>query len=110
MRKVRYFKCGVFFVLLSVFTMGQLYATDTLYLNRGNSFCRKGKYDWAISDYNKALELNPKFTEAYYNRGLAYYGKGEYDNAIRDFDKALEISPVFAEAYNNRGISYNDKG
>ena len=44
-------------------------------LKSGNSYCRKGKYDWAISDYNKALELNPKFTEAYYNRGLAIMAK-----------------------------------
>ena len=32
----------------------------------------KGQYDKAIADYNKAIELNPKFTGAYINRGLAY--------------------------------------
>ncbi len=58
MRKVGCLRWWVILVLLSVFTMDQLYATDTLYLNRGNSYYRKGKHNWAISDYNKALDVN----------------------------------------------------
>ncbi len=92
MRKVGCLKFWVIFVLLSVFTIGQLYATDDLYLHQGNSYYRKGKYNRAISDYNKALELNPKFAEAYYNRGLAYKSKGEYDRAITNYDKALDAN------------------
>ncbi len=38
------------------------------YLNRGIVYQRKGQYDQAISDYNKALEINPRYALAYYNR------------------------------------------
>jgi Flp pilus assembly protein TadD len=55
----------------------------------------------AISDYTKALEINPRDAEAYYNRGIAYGEKGQYDEAISDYNKALEINPISAEAYNN---------
>ncbi len=42
------------------------------YYNRGLEYQRKGQYDKAISDYTKAIEINPKYAVAYYNRGLAY--------------------------------------
>jgi len=44
------------------------------YYNRGNAYYNKGNYDQAISDHNKAIEINPKYAKAYYNRG-ATYGK-----------------------------------
>jgi len=80
------------------------------YFNRGVTSYKKGQLDQAISDYTKALEINPKYAEAYYNRGNVYSDKGQYDQAISDFTKALEINPKYAEAHYNRGIAYVKKG
>jgi tetratricopeptide (TPR) repeat protein len=55
------------------------------YVRRGNDYAKKGQYDEAISDYNKALEINPRYAEAYCGRGLAYDNKGQYDQAISDY-------------------------
>ena len=61
----------------------------------------------AISDYNKAIELNPRFADAYVIRGLAYaQGKGQFDKAIADYNKAIELNPRYAKAYYNRGLAY----
>jgi tetratricopeptide (TPR) repeat protein len=76
---------------------------------RGLAYEEKGQCDEAISNYTKALEINPRDAEAYYNRGIAYDNKGQYDQAISDYTKALEINPRDAEAYYNRGIVYNRK-
>ena len=76
------------------------------FYNQGVAHSKKGETDLAISDYNKALEINPKYDGAYINHGVAYGQKGEYDQAISDCNKALEINPDFAEAYHNRGIIY----
>jgi len=70
------------------------------HIKRGNDHLNKGEYDQAISDYTKAIEINPRFAATYYNRGLAYQNKAEYDQAIPDYNKALEINPRLAEAYN----------
>jgi len=56
-----------------------------------------------ISEYTKAIELNPKFAMAYVKRGMAYHKKGQYDQAISDFNKAIELNPEYAKAYSNRG-------
>ncbi len=71
------------------------------YNNRGIAYGEKGQYDQAISDFNKALEINPRYNKAYNNRGITYRLKGQYDQAILDFNKAIEINPIDAEAYNN---------
>ena len=83
--------------------------TDS-YLNRGVAYGKKGLYDQAIVDFNKAVELNPRDATAYYNRGISYGKKGQYDQAIVDFNKAIELDPRDAAAYYNRGISYEKRG
>jgi tetratricopeptide (TPR) repeat protein len=60
----------------------------------------------AISDYTKAIEINPKNADTYYNRGLIYYKQRNFTQAISDFTKAIEINPKNAGAYNNRGVAY----
>jgi tetratricopeptide (TPR) repeat protein len=83
---------------------------DAVHVNRGNDYAEKGQYDQAISEYTKAIELNPRFADAYYNRGNAYHDKGLYDHAIRDYTRAIEIDPEHASAYFNRGNMFHDAG
>ena len=64
----------------------------------------KDEHDLALSDFNKALELNPMDAKTYYSRGNIYREKGDYDLAISDYSKALEIDPNYASAYNNREL------
>jgi tetratricopeptide (TPR) repeat protein len=61
-----------------------------------------GRFDKAIADYDKAISLNPRDSQAYNNRGRIFEKMGELDKAIADFDKAVALNPSNAEAYNNR--------
>ena len=74
------------------------------YLQRGNESHALGNYKEAITDYDKAIELNPEYAEAYNNRGLAKFNLGKYKEAIKDYDKAIELNPKYAKAHNNRGF------
>jgi tetratricopeptide (TPR) repeat protein len=78
--------------------------------NRGTIYSKSGKLTEAISDFNKAIELNPKDAVAYNNRGNAYGKSGKLTEAILDFNKAIELNPKYDEAHNNRGNAYSDSG
>lgn len=76
---------------------------------KGALYASQGQYLQALDNYNKALEIEPNFTNAYINRGLLYRGNKKYDMALKDYTKALEIDPTSATAHNNRGVLYRIK-
>ena len=76
------------------------------YYNRGVARLEKREHDRAISDFTKAIKMNPRFALAYFYRGRAYFHKGEHDQAISDLTDAIEIDPGFATAYSERAIVY----
>jgi tetratricopeptide (TPR) repeat protein len=80
------------------------------YFRRGVAYGKMERYEEAIADFSKALELSPAYSAAYYNRGTCHGRAGRYDEAIADFSKALDLDPKDADAYYNRGISYEKKG
>ncbi len=49
---------------------------------------KKGEYEKAISDYSKAIEINPTYASAYGNRGYTYYLKRNMRKACSDFKEA----------------------
>jgi tetratricopeptide (TPR) repeat protein len=101
--------CSILFSCATV-QQTQLKSNDAVvHNNRGFDYCQIGHYDQAISDFTRAIEINPRLAHAYNNRGAAYLYKGQYDQAILDLSKAIEINPWLAHAYNNRGWAYIKK-
>ena len=77
---------------------------------RGNAKRLAGYEKGALSDYNKALELNPQQIYFYMNRALTKINLEDYQGAITDLTKALEIPSAapddlitHSDAYYNRG-------
>src|SRR6266699_2583338 len=97
-------------LMLPAVAAAQTSAFAPYYNNRGLAREAKGDHDGAIADYNRAIELNPKYAGAYNNRGLAKKAKGDHDGAIADYNRAIELNPKDAGAYNNRGITKEGKG
>lgn len=64
------------------------------YFARGfNILSESSHLDAAIADFNKAIELNPKYARSYLMRGRAYESLGDDVHAKADRDKALELEP-----------------
>ena len=80
------------------------------FFEQGKKFSTAENADTAITNYSKAIKINPKFVKAYNNRGIAYVWKKKYDLAIADFNKAIELDPNNGKAYHNRAIVYSYQG
>ena len=69
-------------------------------------------YTWksALKDYDKAIEIAPKFVSALINRGGLKDENGDYQGAITDYETVLKLDKLEAEeiqqAYFNLGNTY----
>ena len=82
----------------------------TTYIGRGSAKKRKGDYEGAIADYDRAIALAPDNADAYYLRGDAKRVMGDYDGAIADCDRAIELDPDNSGGCNIRGMSKWEQG
>ena len=69
------------------------------YNNRGNTYDALQRYEDALTNYNQAVDLAPRFTHTYNNRGDTYRNMQRYEDALVDFDRAIELDPGYAQAY-----------
>ena len=61
------------------------------------------QYNEAMLDYTKAIQINPKMTDAYYNRAYINLTRKDIENPdlekiVQDLEKALEFDPNFVDA------------
>ena len=61
------------------------------YYNRGNSKSKLGDHRGAITDYNIAIDLNPKYASAYLNRGILKFIIKQKNSGCLDLSKAGEL-------------------
>ena len=48
-------------------------------------------YQGAIADYDKAIDVNPKYSRSYNNRGNAKYDLNNKRGACSDYKKAVSL-------------------
>ena len=77
-----------------------------LYYARSAALFDRGELDRALSDAERALEINPDSPDAYNMRGIVRAATGAYAEAIEDLTRAVELSPDDKMAFHNRGLSY----
>jgi tetratricopeptide (TPR) repeat protein len=76
----------------------------------GINLAKQGQFEQAITDFGKAISIEPLYVNSYINRALAYNYIKEFDKAIADYDKAITLAPNDAGAYTGRGDSYYARG
>ena len=72
----------------------------------GIAFHQLLRLDLAKKNYQRAIKLDGKYSEAINNLGTIYYSQKDYGRAIRYYKKALKENAASASIYSNLGSAY----
>ncbi|MEO1529185.1 MAG: tetratricopeptide repeat protein [Planctomycetota bacterium] len=68
------------------------------YLNRAFAYAQLGEFDNALSDHNRACELEPENEHFIYFRGCYLMDRQQPEKALTDFDRVLELAGDYDNA------------
>jgi tetratricopeptide (TPR) repeat protein len=78
----------------------------TLINKMGIAYHQMMETDLAKKYYEKAIKMDPKYSEAINNLGTVHYAKRSFRRAISQYKKALKLSPNSASIYSNLGTAH----
>ena len=61
------------------------------YYFRGNLYMKFKKYEEAINDFDKTIQIDNNYKEAYRGKGVCLSRQGYYYEAIQNYKKAIDI-------------------
>ena len=76
----------------------------------GIDFFGEGKLPEAIAEYTRALELDPKFSDALHGLAQAYHAQQDFDRTIETARRILELEPDDILAWTTISRAYQRKG
>ena len=84
---------------------------EIAHMELGKFYFINNKYDEAVAEFQKVLEINKSNAEAYYNIGLINETSNNIDEAKKMYSKALAINPDYKTAREklNRLIGLEDE-
>jgi tetratricopeptide (TPR) repeat protein len=91
---------------------GSLQKVDDLvraYYERGLKHKYNRRYDQAIQDFNKVIQLNPKYTWSYVARGHSYAYKKQFSLAFADQETAIRLEATEV-TYTGRAMDLIEAG
>lgn len=93
------------------FTLALTFETNfSIYANRALAESHLNRLDEAISDYHRAIKLEPTDSTLYINCAVLEGKQDNFDAGIADYSKAIEVNPNDDLAYFDRGIAKRIKG
>lgn len=72
------------------------------YLDNGIFDIQNGKFEQAIENINKSLELKKDWEIPYFYRAVANQALENFDEAMLDYTKAIQLNEKMTDAYYNR--------
>ena len=67
------------------------------------------KYEESIPYYERAIAMDPMYSDPHNNLSVVYAYLGKIDLAIQEMERSLRINPGYAEGYNNLAAFYLQK-
>lgn len=86
---------------------GDPYERIRVYTMRGFAWLKDEEPIAAVSDFDRALQLDPENRSAIRGRAWAYERMEKYDGAIRDWTLLIKLNPREYEYFRERGYTYH---
>jgi small glutamine-rich tetratricopeptide repeat-containing protein alpha len=71
--------------------------------NEGNELMKQEKYNDALEQYNKAIDIDKNNAVYYCNRAAAHSKLSDFTSAVEDCKNALKIDPSYGKAWGRLG-------
>ena len=81
-----------------------------VYNNLGDVYAKEGRFDLAIENFSKSIELDPTFADAVHNLGYVYLQMNDYDNAWKYLEQSYIRNPRLYGATYKMGVIAFNKG
>jgi tetratricopeptide (TPR) repeat protein len=89
--------------------LSQFQEQARFYREEGLAFQRAGNLEAALSFYQKAIEIDPRYAVVYNDLGIIYEAMGSPERAEDAYIKATKTDPSFLSAYSNLALLYENK-
>ncbi len=76
----------------------------------GHAYNQTGKYDQAVSEFQRALQIDPTSDDAYRGLGFAYEHLGKAAEAEQTYRRAVAVRPQYWAGYNWLGTFFFHEG
>jgi len=80
------------------------------YFKTGTDYATRGNYNNAIANLQKAIEVDPKYSDAYINIANCYGMLKNYQAAIETYNKLINSIGPNARAYENMAVTFDLMG
>lgn len=99
--KIVNFGLFALFLLLPLFEANADLESANVLFKKGNQSYEEGKFDQAIGEYEKILDLGIENFGVFYNLGNAYFRQNQLGKAIINYRRALVLEPRDEDAKAN---------
>lgn len=72
---------------------------------KGNMLLAANRFEEAIAEYEKTLELNSDYVNSYYGIGQAKRRLSDFEGSLDAFDKMVKARPDFWQAWGERAVT-----
>lgn len=76
------------------------------WFNQGVTLLEDKKYTLARDNFQKAIDIQPKFIPAWVYKGISLEELQQYELAIDCYTQAIQINPDVADLWYNKGATY----
>lgn len=106
--RMKYFSYILFSAILAAWFVKVEAQTPNSVIRKGNQLYKEGDYDKSITEYERAVKLDPQNAFANFNFGNALFRKEKWEDAQKNFETVIESSKdeaVRQKAFYNKGVS-----